>query len=183
MTMARPWQSLVPAALDDLAATLTERLTGTDPPVKVHDGQWVWAGVEPNVIIVGWSGEFVSGYPAAGPSMSEELGGAAASSENVWEGLGPSLHEKITIRCGAVARVGDTSQLSQLDGKRMISVARARAMGFVHEVAAVIHPPWLGGTVAKAVMGATLTQHVVQNRRGLDAIVGFTIEAEGWAQQ
>jgi hypothetical protein len=28
----------VPAAIDDLVATLTERIQGLDPPVKIHDG-------------------------------------------------------------------------------------------------------------------------------------------------
>jgi hypothetical protein len=170
------YSSQVPAALDALVARLRllPQVTSVPPTLHIHDGEWVWSGTDQQVVVIGWTG-FVPGYQYPSRSMSEELGGVAVSSHAVWEGLGPSIRETFTISCASLVRLGEQTADT--------SVARKIAYGNMALVGANIGPPWLGGTVMKALMGATSSYHAGRDRRGLMTIVGFSIECEAYAQE
>lgn len=174
----RPWQSQAPVAMNALVALLknqTATMTGDDVPV-IHFGPFMGEASDNNIIAIGWTG-FVPGYQYPSRFMSEELYGAALQSQVVEAGLGPSSTEMFEITNASLVRSGSTKE-----GDRQAAVGLAYAnLQLVGNV--IAQPPWLSGTVAHAEFASPVNMHMVQDRRGFLAIVGFSIRCTAWAQQ
>lgn len=172
------YRSPVPGAIDDLVATLRQRID-LNPPQRrtlIHDGSFVQGGTEHDKIVVGWSG-FIPGYEYPSKAMSEHTGGAVASGESDWMGLGPGIMENFQIHCITMAWTGSAT------GKADVSIIRRRAYDLVNLAGSLIAVPWLGGTVMKAEMAKSTELHVAQQRGGLLAAVTFSIACSAMAQQ
>lgn len=174
----QPYRSRIPAAIDDLTATLKQRLELNPPErtVTVHDGPWAQGGTEHDRVIVAWGG-FIPGYEYPSRSMSEQPGHAAVSSQSTQVGLGPGLMEQFSISCAAMSWTGSTG------GEHDMSTARQRAYDLMTLTGTLVEPPWLNNTVMRAVFNRTGGLSQILQRRGLVMVVSFTIECTAMAQQ
>lgn len=173
VSIARPWASRVPDALDALVAGLQAAVAGTS--VIVRDGPWLEGGADPQVIVIGFTG-FFSGYQFPTRSQSEDFGGAAVTSGGVMTGLGAGIMETFTISCASIVRTGDT---------KAVADARRTAYNNVTTVARVITQPplWMNASLMKATIASSHSLDYVQDRRGLLVFLPFAIEAQAFAQQ
>jgi hypothetical protein len=175
--LARPYRSAAPDILDWLYDTVTARVTERQLAIVVHDGSWLAGATEVknDTVVFGWSG-FVPGYQFPSRSMSEELGGGDVTAKAVQVGLGPSIEETLSVACASMTLSGSVHRSD-------VSAARRKAYGAIEQIGGLIAPPWLGGNVQKATLAASSRLSQVQQRRGLLAIVAFSIECVVFAQQ
>jgi hypothetical protein len=175
--IARPYKSAAPDVLDWLYDTVTARVSELGLAIQVKDGSWLAGGSElkNDTVVFGWSG-FVPGYQFPSRSMSEELGGGDVIGKAMQEGLAPSIVENFAVACASMTLSGTVHRPD-------VSAARRKAYEAITQIAGLIAPPWLGGNVQKATLGATTRLSQVQQRRGLLAIVAFSIECVVFAQQ
>lgn len=161
----------MPGTIAQLLALAQAQVTLTGASVLVKDGQWTSEESAKDVIVVGWSG-FYPGYEYPSRSMSEELGGAAATVTTVQSGLGPAYLETFHVNCASVARTGT----------RDVAEARATAYANVGIVGNVMDDLLRTPYVSKATMAADSALHQVSTRRGTDVIVTFSVECQAWTQ-
>jgi hypothetical protein len=170
---SRPFQSVIPAAIDALVGLTTAAASAANPDVLVKDGMWTSEESAGQLLSIAWPG-FMPGYQYPTRSMNEELGQSGVTSSSAQMGLGASVMETFVIKCAALVRIGETLNISK---------ARIQAYANMSIVGQVLGPPWLGGTVMKATMGTEGSLNQVQDRKGLLIVAVFGIECEGIAQQ
>jgi hypothetical protein len=178
--MLVPWSPRVPLAITALVAAFKTAMTGVD--VLAWDGPQVSTESLEDVVVVGWGG-FPTSSRSPSRELSEQLAQPDVVVETVQQGLGPSLLETMTIDCSAMSRTGGTGAAGSTQGGP--PVARARAYQLMGLAGAAITPPnhTLGGVVMKSTMSAHGQLHQVQDRRGVLAIVTFTVECVATSQQ
>lgn len=167
----RVWSSNVPAAMSTLFSLIEAKVDSAGADVLVKDGQWISAESAEQVLVVGWSG-FTPDYQLPRLSFSEELGSPAVTVTTTQSGLEPAFLEAFEIQCASICRTGDKD----------ITTARNTAYANMGLVGQIIDDFIQTPPVAKATMAATSALHQVNNGRGIDVIITFSIECQAWAQ-
>lgn len=175
--LAYPYSSKIPAALDAIVAAFTAAFTGSDPQVFVRDGPWAASesgGGYAQDMAIGWSG-FYPGYQFPSRSLSEELGGAAVTAQNMEMGWAPSQEETFSVDCASLVMTGADPTPA------VWSQLRHMAYGNIATAATYICDPQAGGqyldsTVEKLVIARSNACHQVAQRRGVLGIVTFSLE-------
>jgi hypothetical protein len=180
----RPYSSHVPDAMDALVEFSESAFAESDPRVYVRDGPWTASesqGSEPQDLCIGWYG-FYPGYSYPTRSLSEELGAAEVTSSNELQGMGPSQLERYSVACASIAASGMDATHANF------SVIRRAAFSNIATLAGMaadpnVPGPFLNGAALTVTIAADASLHQVAARRGILAIVTFTILAESFSQQ
>lgn len=173
----RPWESHIPDALTALlAAVKVESQTWAGGGPEVHFGQFTSQQPDLSVLVVGWTG-FVPGYEYPTRVMSEETYSPIVSAVSTQSGLTPSALEEFLINCASLVRTGSNNDDFKLKAVKT-AYANLEIVGRILQ-----GPQWLNGTVAKAEMGETSSLNLVGDRRGVLAVVPFSVRCTAWAQQ
>jgi hypothetical protein len=175
--LAYPYNSKIPAALDAIVAAFTAAFTNSDPRVFVRDGPWTASesgGGYAQDVAIAWSG-FYPGYQFPSRSMSEELGDAAVTAQNLEMGWAPSQEETFSVGCVSLVMTGSDPTPA------VWSQLRHMAYANIGTAATFIADPVAGGqflndTVEKLVIARSNACHLVAQRRGVLCMVSFSLE-------
>jgi hypothetical protein len=182
--LAYPYNSKIPAALDAITAAFTAAFTNSSPRVFVRDGPWnagESGGSYAQDMAIGWYG-FYPGYQYPTRALSEELGEAAVTAQNIEAGWAPGQEETFTVGCASLVMSG--SDPSPGEWSRL----RHMAYGNIATASTYIADPQQGGqyldsTVEKLVIARTNACHLVAQRRGVLCIVSFSLDCTTTSQQ
>lgn len=185
--LARPYRSVIPQALSALrqaaAAAFAAQLASGGERVYVRGGVWTSeesGGAWAQDLCIAWYG-FYPGYQYPTRALSEELGESVVSARNILTGLAPSQQESFSVGCASICQYGGEASDANWDA------ARTRVYANIATVAAGIADPQVGGlflgnVVQQVTIGAENSLHEVAGRRGILAIVTFSLECESVSQ-
>src|SRR6185437_13831836 len=136
--MYRPYDSVVPDAIDGLVAACTaafaaQALAGGEK-VYVRDGPWIAGesgGAWAQDVAIGWFG-FIPGYQYPTRALADALGEPVVDGRNETSGLAPSQEESFLIGCASIVQYGGEPE------HPIYSALRRRAYGNVTAVARAI---------------------------------------------
>lgn len=182
--LARPYNSKIPAALDAIVAGFTAAFTNSSPRVFVRDGPWnagESGGAYAQDMAIGWYG-FYPGYQYPTRALSEELGEAAVTAQNLEAGWAPSQEETFTVGCASLVLSGGDLKPGEWSKLRHMAYANiAAASTYIADPANA--QGYLNDTVEKLVIARSNACHQVAQRRGTLCIVTFSLECTTTSQQ
>jgi hypothetical protein len=174
--MLKTWASSAPKAMTALTSELKAAVATLDNGPRVHMGPFISQASDQRVLVVGWAG-LVSEFQGRRQAFGEDMGLPPVSGTSAPTGLAPGAIDTFTIGCASVVRSGSNDEDD-------VAAALQQAYDQSAVVGSVCHgPPWLSGSVSMAEVGESHEAHLVQDRRGILAVVLFGIRCSAFAAQ